>query len=102
MQVDTAFVKKGAGNTYRVDIMLDVDDPPSEESSQPPHFGWEVHLDSKRAANGHVALPPGVLVFGRTFKGKDLNTYGYSIGDNERVAGAPQGMEVELSFKRYK
>lgn len=102
VQVDTVFAKLGAGNTYRVEVMLDVDDPPPEESTQPPHFGWEVHLDRKRAANGHVALPPGILSFGRTFKGKGLESYGYGLAEDDMLQGMPDGMRVEASFKRYK
>ena len=102
MQVDTAFEKKGGGTPYRVEIMLDVDDPPPEASTQPPHFGWEVHYNGQRAANRHVALPAGVLRFGRTFKGKALEKYYYGISEEPVEPNKPEGMEVEVSFKRYK
>jgi hypothetical protein len=91
----------------KIDVMLDVDDPPPDPSNaraQPPHFGWEVHLNGQRMGNGHVGLPAGVLTFGRTFKGKNLETYGYDVNEDMLTNRPPKpiGVDVTVSFKRYK
>lgn len=91
---------RGNGVRYTVTCLLDVDIPPPE-STQRPHFGWEVEFNEARVGNGHVWLPVGVLQAGRPPPGAGLETYSYE-GNQEKTFEGNGRVERECHFRRYR
>ncbi|KAI9889730.1 MAG: hypothetical protein M1814_005029 [Vezdaea aestivalis] len=100
VEVNTVFTNRGHG-PYTLSLMLDVDIPPLN-STQAPHFGFEVQFNGTRVGNGHIWLPVGVIQEGRAAPGTQLETYGFNTSHLEDSNPLPQGLEMQVSFRRYK
>lgn len=99
VQVDANFYQfKADGTKPHVYIVLDVDVPPPN-STQLPHFGWEVKLGGLRKSNGHRWVKKGVPMTGRPPPGSTgLSTY---TTPDQELTVAGERMLFQLSFQRY-
>lgn len=114
VEVNTEFIGSGHA-VYTLHIMLDADIPPDSKQQAPqtsqasqapqaPHLGFEVKLNGDRVKNGHIWLPKGVLRAGRPgpAQSTQLQWYGVNTEDLEASYPLPVGLNMEVSFRRYR